>query len=394
MSSRRLVPTLQVVSLASSMGYGVMFTVLDDFRDKYGIPESSLGLLVALGFFTSFAAQILIAPMADKGHARRLVVLGAWIEAIGTLGMAFGTNFSVLALSRFLMGVGAGAALPAVRRIVVQSDRENMGRNLGRILSFDVAGFATGPVLSAILADTIGFGAPFIIVAATLFILGFLVMSLDVPETAEELRTDKRLAFDLLRVKPLTGAILIGVALFLMIGTFDATFVVMMDDLGASNWMSNVGITAFALPLVFLGPVGGRLTQHVGPFVAAATGILFGAIFMVSYGVLTVPIIILTIGLFHGIVDGLTVTGSGMAVSMVAPPERLAGAQGLMGGLQTLIGGVAAALAGLNYEHLGRTVTFVVAAALMVSLVVAGLLFAGASVRSTSPRLRKEVPVA
>jgi zinc transporter ZupT len=115
---------------------------------------------------------------------------------------------------------------------------------------------------------------------------------------------------------------------------------------------------------------------------------------MMSYGLLTVPLIILTIGLFHGIVDGLTVTGSGMAVSMVAPPERLAGAQGLMGGLQTLIGGVAAALAGLNYEHLGRTVTFSVAAALMVTLVVCGLLFAGGAVRSSSPRFRKETVAA
>jgi hypothetical protein len=79
---------------------------------------------------------------------------------------------------------------------------------------------------------------------------------------------------------------------------------------------------------------------------------------------------------------------------MVAPPERLAGAQGLMGGLQTLIGGVAAALAGLNYEHLGRTVTFSVAAALMVTLVVCGLLFAGGAVRSSSPRFRKETVAA
>jgi len=38
-------------------------------------------------------------------------------------------------------------------------------------------------------------------------------------------------------------------------------------------------------------------------------------------------------------------------------------------------------------------VTFTVAAVIMASLVVAGLLFAGPSVRSTSPRLRKEAPV-
>jgi MFS family permease len=56
------------------MGYGVMFTVLDDFRDNYGITESKLGLIVSIGFITGFFSQILFAPQADKGHAKKLVM--------------------------------------------------------------------------------------------------------------------------------------------------------------------------------------------------------------------------------------------------------------------------------------------------------------------------------
>ncbi|HSH11380.1 MAG TPA: hypothetical protein VLA10_06300, partial [Ilumatobacter sp.] len=56
-----------------SSGYGVMFTVLDDFRDEYGIQAEWLGLIVGVGFLTSFVAQIFLAPIADRGHARNLV---------------------------------------------------------------------------------------------------------------------------------------------------------------------------------------------------------------------------------------------------------------------------------------------------------------------------------
>lgn len=38
----------------SSSSYGVMFTMLDDFRNTFGIAESALGFIVGVGFFTSF----------------------------------------------------------------------------------------------------------------------------------------------------------------------------------------------------------------------------------------------------------------------------------------------------------------------------------------------------
>ena len=93
---------------------------------------------------------------------------------------------------------------------------------------------------------------------------------------------------------------------------------------------------------------------------------------MTSYGFLTVPLIILTIGLFHGIVDGLTITGGAAAVAMVAPQDRLASAQGLFGGLQTITGGIAAAMAGATYGAFGRTPAFLTTAVIMVLLVGTG----------------------
>ena len=379
MTPRRIIPILQTSVGVSAMGYGVMFTVLDDFRDKYGISETKLGLLVAAGFFMSFLSQILIAPLADHGYARRLVTFGFLIEAVGALGMGFGKSFSVLLVARILMGFGAGMALPAIRRIVILSDRDNMGRNLGRVLSVDVGGFAMGPVLSALTADTLGLAAPFLIVAGLMLTAGLVASTLQIEETAQEDQSKEHLAFDLLKTPALAGAIVIGLALFIMIGTFDAVWSVMMEDIGSSTWMSNLGITLFALPLIILGPIGGKLTHRIGPFVAATGGLLLGSVCMLLYGNLPVAWMLLSVGIVHGIIDGLTVTGTGMAVGLVAPPARLASAQGLLGGLQTLVGGISATVAGFTYETFGRRTTYAITASVMIFLVITGARLAGSS---------------
>lgn len=369
-----------------SASYGVMFTMLDDYRNAYGIAESGLGLVVAVGFFASFISQIAIAPLADRGHAKRLLVLGFALTVVGCLGMAFGTNLVALLTSRVVMGIGAGMALPALRRIVIVAEPENLGSNMGRLLSVDVAGFAIGPMISALTVGTLGIEAPFLIIAAAVIFIAFELSRVPIPETAQQYRPSELFAFDLLRIPAVTGAILIGLALFLMIGTFDSLWAVMMDDLEAPSWMANAGVSLFALPMVIIGPLGGRISQRVGPYKVGALGMLFGAVFMSLYGLLPSPYLMLGVFFLHTVNDGFAVTSAGIAVGMAAPEERQAGAQGLLGGLQTLTGGISASLAGWGYDSFGRAAAFIATAVVMVLLVVTGLVLAGPRRWSTPQR--------
>jgi MFS family permease len=75
MRTRSVVVVFGALTGLFASGYGVMFTVLDEFRDQYGISEGALGLIVAMGFLSSFVAQVTIAPLADRGHARLMIVL-------------------------------------------------------------------------------------------------------------------------------------------------------------------------------------------------------------------------------------------------------------------------------------------------------------------------------
>ena len=379
---KRTLYLLQATTALGGMGYGVMFTVLDDFRDKYGITEAQLGIIVGVGFLTGFLSQILFAPLADKGHAKKLVMTGIAIEIVGTLFMAFGQAFLPLIIGRLLAGFGVGISEPALRRILILSDPERMGQNLGLIVSASVAGFTAGPIISALTADTLGIAAPFLMVAVLLVVVAFGLFNLQFQEANIEDAPTQRLAFDMLRIRPLAGAIVIGLALFAMIGTFDAVWSVMMDDMKAPTWVANVGISLFAFPMIFLEPRGGRLTQKFGPFKASMTGLSIGAVCLVLYGTLWSPYPMLAIGVIHGVVDGLTVTGGSAAVALVAPRERLASAQGLFGGLQTLTGGVAAVLAGTAYGIIGRA-TFVWCAGAMLLFIAIGAWLAKDSLHIT-----------
>jgi MFS family permease len=377
MNIKRLVLTLQVATAIMSMTYGVMFTMLDDYRDEYGISESGLGLVLAIGFFAAFVGQITLAPLADRGHAKRMMIMGFALVVVGCLVMAFGTTLIALLSGRLIMGVGSGMSLPALRKIVIVSDPDNLGSNMGRLLSVDIAGFALGPMLSAVLIGPFGLASPFLVISAAVVAITVALSRVSVPETAHDDRPSERFAFDLLRIPAVSGGVLIGVALFIMIGTFDSLWAIMMEDLDAADWIANMGVSLFAIPMALLGPYGGRLAQRKGPYRVGAIGMTVGAVCMTLYGFLPTPALMLVVFFVHIMNDGFTVTSAGVAVGMAAPPERQAGAQGLLGGVQTLMGGLAASLAGWSYDHLGRGPTFVITAAVMLACTASGLVLAG-----------------
>ena len=339
-------------------GYGVLFTIVDDYKSEYGIDETSIGLVIGIGFLAGFVSQIVFAPYADRGHARAVVVVGVFVSVAGLLLMAIGTSLLPILLGRIINGLGVGAATPAVRRIVIIADPKNLGTNLGRLLSADVFGFAMGPAISAVMVGPFGIPAPFILVSAVALVLLPFVARVPVDETSVENRPHRRLAFDLLAIRPFAGATVLAGVGFIMIGGFDALWSLVHDELGTTEWIANIGITLFALPLVFLGPRGGRLAQTFGPFKLAAIGLFAGGGFMLGYGLLPTGGLIFALAMVHAVSDGLTISAAGVAAGMVIPDDRQAGAQGMLGASQALMAGVMAVVTGYVYQNFGRTVAY------------------------------------
>jgi hypothetical protein len=66
----------------------------------------------------------------------------------------------------------------------------------------------------------------------------------------------------------------------------------------------------------------------------------------------------------------------------VAPPNRQASAQGMLGAAETLTAGITAVMAGVLYDWGGRTVAYTVCAVVMLTLVAAAWRLAGPEYRA------------
>ena len=364
-------------------GYGALFTIVGDYRDAYGISESTIGLIIGIGFIAGFAAQLVIAPLGDRGHARTLVLVGVIVNAVGLVMMGFGTTATTIIIGRIVSGLAIGAANPAIRRIVVVSAPGDVGRNLGRLLSADVFGFALGPAISAVVVGPFGLAAPFLVIAAASVVTVALTLGVPVAhDTAEDPGPGQRLAVDLLRHGPFAGAVVLGASAFLMIGAFDALWDVVHVDLGTADWVANLGITLFAVPLVILGPVGGRLAQQIGPFRIASAGLAAASVFMAAYGILPTGMAIFAVAMVHAVTDGLTIAASGVAVALTVPENRQSGAQGVLGAAQALSAGIMAPVTGALYESSGRLTAYATAAVAIAVMAAIGMALATPSWRN------------
>lgn len=352
-----LILSLQIVYGLLASAYGLMFTLLDDWRGAYGIAESRLGAIIAIGFFTTFFSQVVLAPIADRGRTRGSVILGCGLIALGAAVMALGSSFPPFFAGRFVSGIGIGLVLPAMRRVVIVADPGRVGRNLGRGVAIEVAGFAIGPLIALATVGPLGLRAPFVVMTALTVALTAFVALLPIPEVPTEGRTDERFAFDLLRRREFAGTVLLGVAFFLKIGVSDALWVVILDDIDAPSWMSTLSVASFALPWLLFGAVGGRVAQRVGAFRSALVGAVCTVGFISFYGVTDSPVTMIAVSLVQISLDAFTFLGVNIMVARITATERQAGAAGLLGGSQSLTAGASAIAAGVLYERIGRAAT-------------------------------------
>ena len=103
---QKLQPIWVFATLAALLnaGYGVLFTIVGDYRDAYDISETAIGWIIGVGFIVAFVSQITLGPLGDRGHARRLVFGGAVVNAVGLLIMGFGTSAAVILVGRIVSG--------------------------------------------------------------------------------------------------------------------------------------------------------------------------------------------------------------------------------------------------------------------------------------------------
>ena len=352
------------VTAVLTMGYGSVFTLLAEFRNEFGFSESQLGLIASAGFFAGFVAQVGLAPLADRGRSPQMIRFGVALAAVGMLGMVVADELWMFVGSRIVFGLSSGAVSPAMRRLLITRDPDAVGTTLGRLTAFEITGFVLGPALAAVMVELGGIRLPFIVLVGANLVLLAWVARLD-------LRTPpgdgvRRRTLPLLRLPRIQSAMFAGVAFYLTIAYFEATWALLLDDNGAETWLIGLSLSLFTIPMIVLAPTGGRMAQQRGHAAVVSWSILVAAICTLAYGWVDVLWVLLAISLAHAVADSFTMPANQVAIATATPPEQLAAGQGLFSASGTLVSGIVAFVAGAVYETEGPKLLYTSASIAML----------------------------
>ena len=376
-----------LVTGSLSMGYGSLFTLLAEFREKLGFSETELGFIIAVGFLAGFIAQVGLARFADRGYVGILVHGGVLIAILSMLSMAMTDEIWQFTAARFFLGAGTGATGPAIRRILITRDPANMGKNLGTMGAFDISGFVLGPVVAGVLAEFTNLRAPFIFMAGLYALIYLWIFRLDL--SAGQVAATKVPVRHLFRIRSLNSGMLAGAAFFTTIGVFETSWAVLLDDFGASTLVIALSIALFAIPMIPLAPLGGKIAQQRGPMRVMPLSIMGAVACMMVYGYVEFVWVLIGVSAAHAIFDAFTMPAGQLAVALSAPREQAAAAQGLFGALGLVIAGIAALATGAVYENWGPEALYTGSSIVMV-VALAGAIALGEELMGPDGRSAKE----
>ncbi len=378
-------PSLLLVTASVTMGFGAIFALLPDFQDAVGFSDFWLGAVTAASFVAGFLSQVGLARFADRGFGRHLLIGGIALSALGMVGVAAAESVGVLFVGRLILGFGQGAFLPAARRVVILRNPTEVGAALGQVGSAATFGFLSGPVVASTLAEAFTLRTPFWVIAGVLVAGLPVVARFAVPPAAATAPVAPLRR--LLKLRGVRAGMLLGVGLNVAIGVYDTLWAkFLQDDHGASTQFVGYSLFFFAMPIVILAPVMGRVADRFGPVLLGSLCALASVPFVASYAWLPNMWIISVFALFHSVLDAGGVPSAQSAVARSGPDDLVASGQGLLDGFGLLTAAASALLFAPLYGAYGP-VTLWLALAACVGAAGAGAAIVGRGALETASEL-------
>lgn len=407
-STSRLVPSVVTAMVLLSGASFVIFPLIPALQGSLGVSTAEIGYLAAAGFGAALIAELLVAPAADRGHARLMAVAGVLLVA-ASLGLSAiaGAGWQLIA-ARGLGGFGFGIFVIAASALLVRSDHARSGELLGRLGAAELAGIAIGPLASGV---AISFAGPSAILAVTAVVVlaalvpvlvGFRearagvdatvdgphpttggiaagVMGFDGTDAGGSLRlgaTPPASSLDLLRSPRIIGIVLLYAAVMVPTGSYDGIWPRFMADIGASPLLTAASYALFAIPYVIVAGWAGRLADRRGGVSAYWRGLAILLPIVSLYGFVGNPFIATGMGFVESTGQALAFIGAAAAMAHAVDPARAGSAQGLLRGIGLVAATIAAGLSGLAYEAGGQLLLFGGTALAVLVVAAIGLLLA------------------
>lgn len=142
--------------LAYAACIGVIWSFLPVLADlEFSLSSSSIGILVAVGVFSSGLLHVPMGLMADRVNRKMMVVAGGLIITYAIFSFDWADSYGDLLSASIFFGLGGGIAMPALMAIAVLkgSEIDGMGSVMGLLAMAHSLGMLAGSLLAGLMMD-------------------------------------------------------------------------------------------------------------------------------------------------------------------------------------------------------------------------------------------------
>ena len=166
-------------------------SVFPAMQKALGLTDSQIGVA---GSAVLCGMTLFVLPLsfiADKTSKKKAITLMSGLWGVGCLLCGLVSNFFLILLGRFMVGMGNASYAPvSVSMLTSWTKKSRWGSVIGLYNSSMSVGLAAGTAVAGILAQSIGWRAPFIVMGVVTLL--FMVLSMALPKTSAKPENAKK----------------------------------------------------------------------------------------------------------------------------------------------------------------------------------------------------------
>jgi multidrug resistance protein len=370
-------------------GFGIIMPVFPRRLAELGAGVEILGLMTMAFMLAQFISAPLMGSLADRIGRKPIILLSLLAFAAANLGYLLVSSVEAFILVRALQGALTAGLYPSAMAMVGDLfPREERARWVGIVSASYMAGFIFGPAIGGFMYDAFGFGAPFM-VSAVIATIGLIAVVVMVPETRTRLirsreRRQKdeaveRESFWASLPRPLSvfGALLLIDFIIVFSFAFIEPEMVFYayDDLGWTTTQFGIVIGVYALVTAVgqlaAGPISDRFARK--PVIIA--GILLNATFYIGLVFASDFSLMLIVAVISGAGEALLMPALSAYYLDIAGERHRSRVMGLKESSAALGGVLGPLLIVISSGVLGPYGVFMVAFVLSLSAAVVAMVF-------------------
>jgi MFS family permease len=382
------------IRLLLALGYSAMIYSgtgigLVETQERAGVSTGLLGAVGAAALLTGFLGELLLAPLADRGRTRTLLLTSVLAASFGGVALGLAGNAAVLLLGRVLVNLSLGIVVPLTYGALVRNNNAQRARLLALASGFQYLAHAVGAFGIAAAIDAFGVQRSFLTTGIAGVVLVPVVWRSVGPATTGPQDQPPLFAFGLLRDRHLQAALLLSIAFTLPVGLNSALWDRYVTDTvqrsGADpNFVNSLTYLLWAVPYVLLTGIGGRIAERAHRSRVVWSAHLPIALTSVLYALALGPVTLLGASATDGTLQGLLWPLVMLHIADKVPAERSTAAQSLTRASASLAAFLVAFVTPVIYQAHGPRTTYL--------SVAVGTLLVGAVARNLGRREPVEKP--